>query len=283
MCLAIILLISLIISIFGSSLMVFLYSGIYQAVLDKNNVYGLIEQGLSKEGQLDFTNIGEETPKVFTDRMIDNFLSYVRGDSDNPDLTIRLKKEAILNLFTSKIDKIRICNNGEDPFNANAPCRPYNKNSSEFLNEYLKENNINFLEQDTINLLDILDPDRNITKLRNIVLIYKKIIYITIFISLLSILLIILFNIKENHKGLRWIGIPFILAGSIAIFSSKFIGEILKETILSNIPNFALFIADFISYYLNLLIYVGAGVITFGVILFIASFLMKAKKLPPKN
>lgn len=100
---------------------------------------------------------------------------------------------------------------------------------------------------------------------------------------MLSILLIILFNIKENHKGLRWIGIPFILAGSIAIFSSKFIGEILKETILSNIPNFALFIADFISYYLNLLIYVGAGVITFGVILFIASFLMKAKKLPPKN
>ena len=270
--LALLLFIGACISIFGANALVFLYPDVYYSILEKNNAYDIIDSGLALEGQLAFTSLHEEGTKNFTNKMISNLLTYIRGESSNPNLTLQIKKEVLMGFFESQVEKVRECNKGEDLFNKPALCKPAGLNTSEYLEVFLKERNIIIFEEGSINLLDTFDKERNIEKLRDNVVFYKGIFYTILFFSIIIAILIIVLNAKERHKGFRWIGIPLIFAGITAVIVSTLAERMIVVSLIKELPEFLLFVINLIRYYFDQVFLIGFYIIAAGIVLFIASF-----------
>ena len=278
-----VLVVCLILFTLSLSLNQYLYPNIYINALEKNNLYEYLEQqGI--DSQLTLTTFTQEGVKPTIDRVLSELLSYIRSDTNNPEVIIHINSTALRVFFEDQAAQLPACERDEDPFiDENVSCRPADMSVSEFLNRTLeKQNRSDILRKSEVNLLDIYDKEKNIEKARSYVKVYSILLYILPLISLAIILTFWLISKKEIRSTLRWLSIPFILTAFaiFAIYLSLFRTMQTEVYQLEGItPPFDSFIIDlFTPFTTSLLIY---GIILFSIalLLLILSFIIKKREV----
>jgi hypothetical protein len=196
----------------------FLYPEVYKETFEKTNFYDSVT--LSQIPGGDFITLPEDGMKGILDNFIESTLSYLRGDSENLNLTFEVDSEKLDDFLLKESQKIRICNVGEESFLGKKPnCRPPELNASEYLEEILEKNSFTVPENKRVNIAGLLGFDvGNISKIRNYTISYKYLLYgLGIFILVLSLFL---FFISETKT--RWAGIDFLISGAL-VFSIGFL------------------------------------------------------------
>ena len=122
--LSLILIAATVVVLLGFTFNSLLYPETYSDALKSQNAYSIItEQFINtpdNDAGINSQNISELIPPEELERainsMLSNFLSYIRGDSDELDLTIELDANVILSLFEGFANEIQICNPGEESY-----------------------------------------------------------------------------------------------------------------------------------------------------------------------
>lgn len=226
--LSFLLFLSLIVLIFASSFNVMLYPGVYEKAFDKSNVYSILENQ-SIGSNIQFINGNEAELKNTIDGLVVNGLSYIRGDSDYLNLTVGIDQNNLRAFFEESIKNLSICSYKQDPY-GDRPCKPYNMNSSQYLDGLIERRNISLLEEKNINLANLFDKDNNLSKLRDVVKIYRTLLLSLVILSVIFVIFIFVIKRRELKSAFRWNAAVF-LASSIVGFFINF-GKIF---VLSNI------------------------------------------------
>lgn len=279
---SILLVLSLIISATLLTTNELLHEDIYLEAINESEISEFIENSTDEIPGGEFIEIPEEEIEKITENFLTNFLSYIRGDSEELNLTIEINSSSLMKFFEEEAEKFPVCLEDEEPYpNGTEPvCRPQNQTTSEFLEEFLEMNNITLSEEESINLAEIygLEENPEFEEIRSNVSKFKPILFG--FLGLVIILSLSIFFISKNYsKGTINIGINFAIAGTIILMLSiipiSFLNSISLEIEL--IQNFILNIANALlsKYRLYGGIILGVGAITIGIPTFIK---IKGKK-----
>ena len=265
------------------SIHAFLYPQIYEQTLENNNVYSLINTSQIPGGS--FIKIPTDGIKNIVNGLIENTLSYLRGDSPTLNLTVTVDTSQLKNFITQSIDSLPTCTSGESPFQGTTPvCKPAGINSTEYLDVVLQATNFTIPASETINLADVFGIKSSDTEqVRQYVMLYQKIFYaVAIFAIVLCALMVFI-----SPTRTRWIGVSFVLGGALV----SLVGYVAIPMVLQNIPTTISFVTtisqqlgDFLSSRIMLYarIAMGSGVVLFIISLFFRKS-YKKKEVYGKN
>ena len=184
---------SLAAAILGTSVQVLLYPDIYQDTLEKNQAYDFIETQLADSGYLPDTIFVQDGIKPLTNRLLKNFLAYVRGDSENLDLKLDVKG-TLEEFFLERINELPVCKNNIDVLASNdITCKPADIEPNEFLDLVLEAQGASDIPTE-IDLATVFDKEDKLPLLKENVLKFKESIYIAWLITFASIILILLIS-----------------------------------------------------------------------------------------
>jgi len=255
-----------------------LYPDIYVKALDgEGGASGVLADDTESIDGGEFVNTSSEEFDVEVEKLITNFLSYLRGETNELNLIIDLDGGALWAFLEEQVEKLPACGSGKELYSTegDALCKPANKTSSEFLDEALAENNITLPESQSIDLAEVYEIDTDgLGQIREGVRMYKIAIYIFLFLSVVFSVLIFV-AAKDIKKGSMILGIDLVVAGLIVFISS------LTTSLLINAPDFGIEILtglvnsvkDFIIIRQNL--YGVALVVSGGILVGVSVFLKK--------
>lgn len=257
---------------------IFLYPDVYMKTLEKSGVYNFINNSTSQIPGGEFIEIPNGSIKSLTDGLLENTLSYFRGDSKELNLTLDVNKNKLKSFFESKVSQIQTCNNGQNPFNGSeVVCKPAGKSLSEFTDEVLAKKNITISETGKVDLKKVYGlKDDDLERLKSFVHIYQLALYG--FIVLCLVLLGLIFFISKDTKiALRWTGIDLAIAGLISVAVSyltiNFMPNInIDLEIVKNM------ISDLTSTIISREQLYGFSLLGIGIVVFGVSFFVKNKK-----
>lgn len=262
-------------SILGSAGML-LYSGFYEQVIDDSNIYDLANLSEIEGG--DFIEIPNETLESLVEPLIDNSLSYIRGEDDELNLTLDINEESLRGFFEAQAEKIRICDEGEESFTGDdVNCRPPEKNVSEFLEEVLERNNVTILEGGSVDLKEVYNlSDSDLENVRDGVQVSRMVFYGIVLLMILFIGLIFLFTRKSAKSFLMWLGSDFFAAGILVVMFGLFSSGVLLGN-LDIEDSLGGLVESAVGILLNRLSVYGFFFLFAGILIFSASFLFKSK------
>jgi len=112
-------------------------------------------------------------------------------------------------------------------------CRPPEQNSSEFLDQFLENNNISLEDFSEYNLANAFDGEieQSLEDLRNYVSTFKFILYATLSAALAMMVLITVLNLKSVRSIFRWNGIDAMIAGLLIVLLSFVGGSALNSAL----------------------------------------------------
>lgn len=215
----------------------FLYPQIYFKAFEVSGLYESIESNLQNAQDATFIKIPEEGPRPLVESLLSNLLSYMRSDTDDLTLEVKIDKDKLRNFFLDSINKTQECKKGQDPFGEN-PCIPKGESPEQFLNEFLKERNFSFFEKDTVDLTTVygIDPGsqgrKNLDNIRYYIGYYKYSIVILISLLIIFTSLLYLLEKPRTRKFLRVLGIVLIIPSLIILLMITSINNL---KLLSNI------------------------------------------------
>lgn len=276
------LIISIVISVTLITTNSLLQPEIYAEVIDETNVSDFIdlENSTSKIPGGEFIEIPEESAEVIAEDLITNFLSYLRGDSEELNLTLQVNNASLREFFLEAVERFPVCFSGENPYKGNGEpvCRPENQSSSEFLDEVLEENNITIKEETSIDLTKVygLENSEELREVRKYTKNYSLIVYAFLLLNLILAGLIFFIQREDFKKGAMTLGINLTLSGIIVIVLASVLSSLSGNANI-NSELARKFVASMTNYLIsryNLYGWVtlGIGAITTG-----SSFLIKKK------
>ncbi len=122
------------------SLHTFLYPQIYEKALSESGAYNSLNLTDVVGGS--FIKIPSTGVQGIVNTLLENTLSYMRGDSSNLNLTLEVDTQKLNDFFLKNVQDFRVCNPGEEPFNGTEPvCRPADVNVSKYLDQVLQKKN----------------------------------------------------------------------------------------------------------------------------------------------
>ena len=213
---SILLVLFLIVLIFASSFNTMLYPQVYQQAFEKSNIYPLMENQTFGSNTQFIKKDGEGMKNVLNELII-NGLSYIRGESDSPNLTIEIDQSNLRGFFEGSVGNLSVCSYKQDPYGS-IPCKPSEMNSSQYLDGLIESRNITILKTANVDLAKEFDKDNNLSKLRDVVKIYKTLILALIVLSFLMATFILLLKRKELRSGFRWLGTPLLISLLLGLF-----------------------------------------------------------------
>jgi hypothetical protein len=266
------------------SIHAFLYPQIYEQTLEDNNIYSMLNTSQIPGGS--FIKIPTDGIKGIVNNLLENTLSYLRGDSAKLNLTVTIDNSMLQDFIVQNIESLPVCKSGENPVQNNLPtCLPPGINATEYLPQILEITNFSFPKSETVNLADVFGIKQSDTEqIRNYVILYQKVLYAVA--ALVALLFILMIFISPTRT--RWQGISFVLGGALV----SMIGYIAIPFVLQNIPMTISFVstiskqlADFLSQRTMLYarVFMGAGVVLFAISLFFGRKSWKKKEVYGKN
>ena len=258
----------------------FIEPEIYFEAFEKGNVYDFVDSSIANVPGATFIDMSQGS-RAFVNGIVINFFDYVKGKSQEPNLTLTIDTSALRNFFLNSLDGVRECYVGENPFDENKipVCIPTNKTKDAFLDELLERRNASSLfDRTELNILDIYDSDRNIEKLRNYVSYYYYALISFFAIALICIILMFILQ-EEKAKGFAWIGYDFMMSGFGLLAS--LIGLDKGRALISNLSNsafdFTPIMDSLLDEFRRRIIISGIVLIVIGVISVIIYFIKKKK------
>jgi len=210
----------------------FLYPQIYLQTFEKAEVYKYINNNLEKSIGVNFIKISSEEFKPIIESLLSNFLSFMRSDTEDLNLTINIDVKTLEGILSNSLQNLKPCSKSQYSFDIENPCIPKGKSAEQFLNEFIENSNQSLFEKNTIDLAKIYNFEENsenresLDKIREY-LQYYQILNIVLIIIILILFLSIFLLQKLNVKKL------LMTTGKIFIISSIFILIIIY--LLSNI------------------------------------------------
>jgi hypothetical protein len=207
----------------------FLYPDIYFKAFESGGFYTYLEENLQNSGTSTFIDFsGGVKPTV--NKLFSNLLAYVRSDVDVLDLTIKVDQEKLRNFFLDSLGELKQCTTSQNPYNQNNPCLPKGQSKEQFLDNFLRENNLPFFQSDTVDLAYVYGIEEgsasreNIDNLRRYIKYYSSLKFILIILILICLALIYLLEKPSINKFFRVSGLNFIISSLflfMAVFSLK--------------------------------------------------------------
>jgi len=261
-----------------------LYPEIYVEALNENGAYFQLGGFTSNlTGDIPVGNLinipdEEEELRVVIYGATNNFLSYLRGEVEKPNLNLELDVVNLRDLLETEVESFPLCSSGESSrdLQGDLVCRPPEKSVSDFLEEVLIEQEVNLPDSGFVDLSEVYDLENDdIQQIRDSIGTYQNMRYVVGLIVLFFVGLLFLIS-ASARIGMMVTGIDFSIAGILviigSIFGRSFVGnsgiggDILKkivETILNNLLSISLKFG---------LTFIGGGVVAL-----VASFLFKKK------
>lgn len=209
-----------------------LHPAIYENALRESNFYSTIDLSAVQGGE--FIKIPDGV-EYLVNGLLENFLSYVRGETDEPNLKIQIDRESVNKFFNEKINEIPQCETGMSEYDSsgNPVCKSAGKTNEQFLNEFLEKKNVTLLAEDSVDLSKVYNlKSEDISRVRGFAGIYKMALYGLIFLTFLFSALIIILFFDSLSSGIRTLGIDFFIGG-ISVLPATF----LMPNILTNAMN----------------------------------------------
>lgn len=155
----------------------------YQKALEETDGYNEISSMFDES--LEGIKIEEDDLKFLVNKIINEFLPYLRGDTDNPDLTLNLTPY-IKSFYLEEIKKIPDCAG----LRRIEICRPPFLSDEEFLQLALASEGTNLNEIGEINLIEFIGEEETIANIREGIQTYYKVLIGLAFLALISGILI---------------------------------------------------------------------------------------------
>ena len=267
--------IALIITLLGANTL--LHPQIYEKTFEENGIYDLFEN--STEENNEFSEIPEKGIRIVINTLLDNILSYLRGDSNEPNLNLTIDNESLRGFFEDSIEGYSICGkNDEVTYDIeNITCRPKNQTVSEFLDNVFEENNLTISEATTVDLKQAFNlEENNLERARFFINVYRWIFYVSLIFSILMTILTFFLAEKSIFSTFKWMGITLFFAGISVVISVIILNQMLEKIIMemAQVDIFKGVSEGITSKFLgriNLYSYIITG---FGILLFASSFAM---------
>ena len=257
------------------SLHTFIYPQIYEKALGDSGAYNLFN--LSEiQGGGNFLKIGSGGIQPIVNRLLENTLSYLRGDTSELNWTIEVDKQKLNDFFVKSAEDVRICNSGESSFNGTEPvCRPNDVNVSEYLNKVLDKKNFTLLEEGKVDLANFLEINKTrIEEVRIYVMNYNEIYYGLI--ALVVLLIGVMFFVSDSRT--RWSGADLFLGGAGVFATSLIVSQLLLTSIPSEIGFLQKTSNELFGVFTGRLHTYSFVVTGMGIIGFVLSFFISKKK-----
>jgi len=214
-----------------------LYPGIYVKALEGGGgASGVLSNATESIEGRGFVNTSSEEFDTEVEKLIANFLSYLRGETNELNFTIDIESDTLRAFLEGQVYRLPVCGSEEELYSTegDALCRPSNKTSSEFLDEVLAENNITLPASQSVDLTSVYGINTSgLGQIREGVRMYKIAIYIFLFLSLIFAMLIFV-AARDIKKGSMIFGLDLVVAGIIVFISS------LTTSLLINAPDFGI-------------------------------------------
>ena len=264
---------------------ILLYPEVYQEAFEENNFYSSLENSLNESNGGAFI-LFESGLKPEIDSLLENFLAYLRGESEKPNLEVKINREGLRSFLEESVKSFPSCESGEKPFDENGDviCKPLEKTGSEFVDDVLEKKNLTFFESESVDLAEVYGlSNPEFQKARGYVILYNWILYSMIFFSLTAMVLIFFISEKSLLSSFKIYGISFLAAGISTIISVLISNPILNSVIDKQIllqPDFEILKNVILSIYssifgrMNLYGYFFTGA---GAVVFAASWYLKKK------
>lgn len=284
---SVLILISTVLLIVGFSLNALLYPDVYKESFEKREVYGFFEEQIENTSEGNFIKIPEEGSNVLVDKFLEDFLAYVRSDTEEFRLVLEIDNESIQQFFLERAEEFPVCEEGQESYlNGELVCRPSNVDPEEFLNEVLEGENLTFLQEGEVDLTqEFLPQDGSLQKLREVVQFYQTSKFILV--GALAILLFFLYLFEGELKfELRTAGVDFMIAGVAAMAIGFFAGIFIPDfTTIADLGEFSFLgsvVNDLVDAVFSRINTFSIVILIIGSVLFIASFKIKSKKAKAK-
>ncbi len=270
------------VSIIGASLQTLLYPSVYEESFQKNNIYSQLNNLAGPNNQF-FIVIPNNDPQLLFNSLLNNFLSYLRGNSDQLNLTVEIDQTALRQFFENSAANFTVCAPGQEPFTGEEiNCRPATQNSSEFIDEVLERKKLPFFDQKYLNLATIYDPQGNLNKFVYFIKIYKYILYGSLLLTIIFIFFIYLLN-KDIKKSFRWYFVDFIVAGGISLSIAFILGKLLDSQLRSIDVILVDIVADIANNILYKINFYSIIIILLGIVFLGLSFIHPNKEKDAKK
>lgn len=231
------LVVSLLVSVTLLTANTLLYPDIYVKAIDESGgASGVLADATEGIDEGEFVNTSNEEFDAEVEKLITNFLSYLRGETNELDLAMNIDSDALRAFLEEQVEGLPACGSGEElsSLEGDILCKPVDKTSSEFLTEVLAKNNITFPDSQSVDLAEFYDLESSgIEEIRSGVSMYRMAIYLFIFLSIVFSVLIFI-AARDVKKGTMILGIDLVVAG-IIVFASSFI-----TSLLVNAPDFGI-------------------------------------------
>lgn len=273
----------------GLTARTFLYPEPYIKSLHNGGAFGYVENQLTSAPAASFIKIPEGGVEQLTTELLTNMLAYLRSDTDELDLTIKIDQPKLRSFFVSQIETISICETGTEPDfdNLEELCRRPGQTSDALLDELLLAKNLSFFADDTVDLTAIYGLESNtdnrarLETLRGYIRTYYYVLTSTALLALLLITALFFIEQRTLNKTMRGTSIPLLLAGLLLLISTTW-GATYSDARIATLPLvLAIPLARAFVSTLTQTLYFYAGLLTaLGAILLIFSFLLST---PRKN
>lgn len=257
----------------------FLYPNIYFTAFEKAGVYSYLEENLNNSGKATFIDF-QDGVRPTIEKLFSNFLAYLRSDTDNLDLTVKIDQEKLRNFFLDAMGNLSQCTPNQNPFDKTNPCLPKGQTPDQFLDDFLYANNLSFFESDTVDLTAVYSIEKGseqrqgLENIRQYVSYYSFSKFILILLIIIILFLIFLLERPNTNKFLRTSAYIFVMP-SISLFALVFALSNLDQVI--QFPDLIFdSMYDVVKSVLVSKILIYASIIAIiGICLFISSFFVK--------
>ena len=212
-----------------ASMNMLLYPSVYENALEKSNTYSSLGNIISQNSGAQLAQ--GKNFQFMANFVIENFLSYMRGDSENLNLVVTINQTTLNDFLQKDVEKLPSCTAGQNAFSGNIPlCKPANETSSQFSNEVLAKNNATIPKETSVDLTNTLNlKNEDMQKIKGYISMYKWGMYLLSFLTFILIISIFLLSERKFHSTSKIVGISFFFAGISTIISGFSSGPILNN------------------------------------------------------
>jgi hypothetical protein len=272
--------VALLVSVLGISARPFLHPDVYLESFSQNNVYVEIDKHIGTEDNPFIREIfKDEDTQELIERLFTTFLAYARGDTQELNLPISTGT-AVQDFFEERAAALPVCQANQIEFNGDVPsCRPSNISSSDFLGQYLSENEIDVPKGGEVNLVESWNGEKNAKVVQEKVQ-QARLGFYGSFI-LMALLGLSVFFIKKRSipRTIRYLGVWIFIVGLLGYIGSTIARGLIK-TQIPDLGEFAF--AEGVALDLsgallgNILLY-GGILIGLGIVMIIVSIIFRGK------
>ncbi|MDI6722230.1 MAG: hypothetical protein QMD97_01625 [Candidatus Aenigmarchaeota archaeon] len=259
----------------GFAAMPLLQPEVYTTSFEKFGIYDklpIVPAGYEEIFTKDFV-------KENVNRIVVSGLAYIRGETNELDLSIPIDRNQIRAVVLQQINSIPECPTGVVPQNPQSPeCLPKGYNRAQLADSALNSINI----PDKIDLLQAQPQiKQGIDQVKDKVVFLYKILYALLALSVILILLIILLTRHSLKSMLKWLGSALLLSGITVLAISFILTNLVISMIRAQLGSSGIaisLISSILDVFAGSMRLYAAIITIIGAAMYLAAWKMKAAK-----